>query len=189
MLSKNRYIWEPLTKFWSDAPVGSGTPAHVAHVPARLQATSAEVPEPVGVTDQKSKMGVSMYPLEVSFLQIYKKFRDLVASPSNHLIYLSENRISNFAIKLVSITFKSTCEKNFADLVQHSYLYEKTTHKNIFQLRFHNDWRSKKVVCMSITFSKGHTKKKGKICHLWNRYYIFVKCKISTSYVFHDLEV
>ena len=81
MLSKNRYIWAPLTKIGSDAPVGSGTSAHVAPVPARLQATSAEVPEPTGVTDQKSKMGASICSHKLSFLQIYKKFCDIVASP------------------------------------------------------------------------------------------------------------
>ena len=81
MLSKNRYIWAPLTKIGSDAPVGSGTSAHVAPVPARPQATSAEVPEPTGVTDQKSKMGASICSHKLSFLQIYKKFYDIVASP------------------------------------------------------------------------------------------------------------
>ena len=82
MLIKNRYIWAPLTKIGSDAPVGSGTSAHVAPVPARLQATSAEVPEPTGVTDQKSKMGASICSHKLSFLQIYKKFCDIVASPT-----------------------------------------------------------------------------------------------------------
>ena len=82
MLSKNRYIWAPLTKIGSDAPVGSGTSAHVAPVPARPQATSAEVPEPTGVTDQKSKMEASICSHKLSFLQIYKKFCDIVASPT-----------------------------------------------------------------------------------------------------------
>jgi len=48
--------------------------------------TSPQVPalllEPTGVTDQKSNMGVSMYPIQLSFSQIYKNFRDIVVYPT-----------------------------------------------------------------------------------------------------------
>ena len=72
-------------KFGSDAPVGSSTSAHVAYSQAGTWATWAEVPEPAGATDQKSKMGVSIYPYKLSFLQIYKKIRNIVASPSIYI--------------------------------------------------------------------------------------------------------
>ena len=57
---------------------------HVAYSLAGTWATWAEVLEPVGATDQKSKMGMLIYPYKLSFLQIYKKFRDILASPNTY---------------------------------------------------------------------------------------------------------
>ena len=92
----------PQSEFWSDAPVGSGTTAHVAHVLARLQATSAELPGPGGVTDQKIKVRGLMYLFLQSEFRIYKKFWDVVASPNissrDEGVYYTVWKIHDFSI-------------------------------------------------------------------------------------------
>ena len=52
------------------------------------------MPEPEGATDQKSKIELSIYPYKLSFLQIYKKFRDIVASPNVEL-YETERKMKS----------------------------------------------------------------------------------------------
>ena len=44
---------------WVRRPPGPGTTAHVAYSRASTCPTWAELPEPTGVTDQKSNMGTS----------------------------------------------------------------------------------------------------------------------------------
>ena len=67
---------------WVRRPPGPGTTAHVAYSRASTCPTWAELPEPTGVTDQKSNMGASMYHIQLSFSQIYKDFRDIVVYPN-----------------------------------------------------------------------------------------------------------
>ena len=78
------YIEAPILDFWSVTPVGSGTSAHVAYSRASTCPTWAELLEPTGVTYQKSNMGASMYLIQLSFSQIYKKFCDIVVYPNGH---------------------------------------------------------------------------------------------------------
>ena len=40
------------------------------------------MPEPTGASDQKLGLGASIYPLKLSFPQIYVHFCDIVVSPS-----------------------------------------------------------------------------------------------------------
>jgi len=105
---------------------------------------------------------------------------------SNHL---SQNRISNFAIKLVSITFKSTCEKNLLNWCNIPTFMKKPKYI---------------IYDMSITFSRGQTKKKKEkyaiyeigIRYLSNANFFFMiwKCKydyrnlrhISKRYLFTE---
>ena len=82
MLNNNGYIWIAKAICGSDAPVGSGTPAHVAYCRAGTWATWAEVPEPAGASDQDSDLGASIYPFKLSFPHIYMNFRVLVVFPS-----------------------------------------------------------------------------------------------------------
>ena len=85
-LSKNRYIPLAKRKFWSVAATGCHSSAHVAHVPARPQATWAELWQPAWVTDQKLDRGVLVYPIQVTFFQIFKKIGDIVVPPSMQYI-------------------------------------------------------------------------------------------------------
>ena len=50
-----------MLEFWSVIPPGPTTSAHMAHVPARLQATQAEVVGPGGMTDQFMILAIHMY--------------------------------------------------------------------------------------------------------------------------------
>ena len=55
--------------------VGSGTSADVAWSRASTWPMWAEVPEPTGASDQNSDWGVSMYLIELRFMQVYKSLR------------------------------------------------------------------------------------------------------------------
>ena len=58
-------------KFGSDAPVGSGTSAHVAYSQAGTWAMWAEVLGPGGTSDQNSNRGIQMYLFLLSNSEIY----------------------------------------------------------------------------------------------------------------------
>ena len=103
MLSKNGYIWIAKAIRGSDAPAGSGTSAHVGHVLARLQAMSAEVPEPAGASDQKSDLGATIYPFKLSYPQIYMNFCDLVVYPNRG--YCRNEPLLNFHKYYVKSTY------------------------------------------------------------------------------------
>ena len=71
-----------MLEFWSVIPPGPTTSAHMAHVPARLRATWAEVVGPGGTTDQNSNFGTLIYLFKLRFPQIYTNFRDIVDYPN-----------------------------------------------------------------------------------------------------------